>query len=166
MDPYYLLHKARSVEVDMDVLKSSRMMNDWMPYHLIHRIERHLKDLGKSIEGSRVLVMGVTFKPDVSDVRNSKVLEMLDILLFKGVQLEVIDPIADRSTLRLAEEIEMVDQAKGNYDVMIHAVGHQAFLESDPLSLEENLSDHSVIMDISGQWRVHQEWFQGIYEAL
>jgi len=128
--------------------------------------EEHVHQLSNGIDPSGEMPSGsfeerkIRFTTDESHISTARV-------YIVAVPTPVDESNApDLSMLRSASRTVAENLRPGDYDVMIHAVGHQAFLESDPLSLEENLSDHSLIMDISGQWRVHQEWFQGIYEAL
>lgn len=166
VDPFYLLHKARKMEVDMDVVKSSRMMNDWLPFHLANRIKAMLESQGKSLQGSAILLEGVSFKPNVADVRNSKVIDLKMALELRGAEVHIADPVASAEQLEKDHKITLVSAPAAIYDLVVLAVGHGAFsknAQDHTALIKEN--EVAMLLDIPGHCTARNV-FDGIYEAL
>lgn len=94
VDPYYLVHKAHQLKYHPQIINAGRFVNDSMGGYIGKKIVKNLVRLGKNIMGARVLVMGVTFKEDVSDIRNSKVVDIIRELEEYGISVDVVDPHA------------------------------------------------------------------------
>lgn len=127
VDPYYLIHKAESIGMDLDVIASSRKINDAMPAQVVAQVAAALGGQGKSLETARVLVLGATFKEDVSDLRNSKAAEMSQILKPLVGQLDIIDPNADTDEMSMYYNLKLASKIEGDYDAIIYAVNHEEF---------------------------------------
>lgn len=128
VDPYYLLHKAESVGYYPQVLLSGRRINDQMGVFVANKVVKLMIKQGHRIEGSRVLVLGITYKENCADIRNSKVIDVIQELQEFGLLVEVWDPVA--SSVKVYQELglELIPEPSGIYQAIILAVAHQTFL--------------------------------------
>jgi len=108
---------------------------------------------GKHISESKVLVMGATFKEDVSDIRNSKVVDVINELISFGTTVEVVDPHADSESLKNEYGFGLVDEMASNYDAVIVAVNHKDYSDFDEAYFTSITSVNPVIVDIKGIYR-------------
>lgn len=150
IDPYYLIHSARKHNVDADVMKSARMINDWMPYEIVHRVYDELKKANKVLDGARILVMGCTYKPNVSGVLNSKAAEMVNILVAKHADVDVCDPVADEAELDRRYDITLCEAPKTDYDVVIMAVDHWEYKGWKSSDFSQSFAEDTIVFDVSG----------------
>lgn len=127
VDPYYLIHKAASIGMDLKVISSSRKTNDDMPVQVVEQVSNVLTSQGKSLATAKVLVLGATFKEDVTDLRNSKAAEMSQILKRNTASLDIIDPHADSTEIMNYYDLQLAETMGHDYDVIIYAVNHQEF---------------------------------------
>ncbi len=128
VDPYYLLHKAESVGYHPQVLLSGRRINDQMGIYVANKVVKLMIRKGHKIEGSRALILGITYKENCSDIRNSKVIDVVQELEEFGLQVDVWDPVASTEKVRAEFGIEMISEPTQHYDAIVLAVAHQAFL--------------------------------------
>ena len=148
VDPYYLLYKARQYGYDPQVILSGRRVNDGMPAYVAKRLIQKLTGQGKNPAECRALVMGITFKENVADIRNSKVTDLVGELRQFHVEVQVHDPYADRRELFDRHKIELMDDLEGRYDAVVVAVGHQSYRELSPEFLESLLLPEGILMDL------------------
>ncbi|MFM1932556.1 MAG: hypothetical protein RL226_1859 [Bacteroidota bacterium] len=157
VDPYYLTHKARKLGYHARVINSGRYVNDSMGFYVGKQTVKRILDQGKNILDARVLVMGATFKENVSDIRNSKVIDVINELTSFSVHVDVIDPHADPEEVREEYDITLLPEApKASYDAVIVAVNHREyahFTEADFKSYMKD--DKGVLVDIKGLYRRH-----------
>ncbi|OZI07535.1 Vi polysaccharide biosynthesis protein VipA/TviB [Siphonobacter sp. BAB-5385] len=146
VDPYYLLHKAESVGYYPQVLLSGRRINDQMGVYIANKVVKLMIKKGHRIEGSRVLVLGITYKENCSDIRNSKVVDLIKELEEYGITVDVWDPWA--SAEQVKEKFNLTLQQPSNrYEGIVLAVAHDSFLNTDIESLK---LDDCVIYDVNG----------------
>jgi len=150
VDPYYLIHKARKLKVDADVMKSCRMINDWMPFEILHRVYDQLKERGKVMDGAKVLVMGCTFKENVSDIRNSKAAELANIFRMKHADVDVVDPYAEASDLKDQYDLDLVTDMREDYDVVVMAVSHWEYRGWKTADLQKRFTADPIVFDVKG----------------
>jgi UDP-N-acetyl-D-galactosamine dehydrogenase len=153
VDPYYLTFKASELGHFAQVITAGRSVNDGMAKFIVTELVKEMIRAGKNIIKTKVLVMGITFKENVSDIRNSKIADIVEELKSYGMQVDVIDPFAD--TEEVAEEygIEMKERAGENYDAIIAGVSHNQFLsytEEDFLKLGNK---NSILFDVKGIYK-------------
>ena len=149
VDPYYLLHKAREVDIEPEVIAAGRRVNDRMPAWIAKKVIVALSREGRAPSDARVLVLGVTFKEDVSDIRNSKVIDLVKELQDYRVTVDVADPQADSSQLEHEYGLRLTEPGDG-YDVIISTVAHReyrALTEADVLALG---TDEVLLFDLKG----------------
>ncbi|SJZ74392.1 nucleotide sugar dehydrogenase [Sediminibacterium ginsengisoli] len=145
VDPYYLAHKAESVGYHPQVILSGRRVNNNMGMFIANKVVKLLIENGVVIKGAKALVLGVTFKEDCPDIRNSKVVDIYNELLQFGLDVDVYDPHADKNEVHEEYNIRMCSTL-GTYDAIILAVSHNEFLQ---LNFEKIKKDkNAVIYDI------------------
>lgn len=152
VDPYYLTHKAESLGYHARVINSGRYVNDSMGFYVAKTTVKKIIAAGKNISKSKVLVMGATFKEDVSDIRNSKVADIVKELKSFGVKVDVVDPHADSDELKHEYGFGLNKLGKG-YDGVIVAVSHKEYKLLDEKYFASVLSKHGVVTDVKGLYR-------------
>ncbi|MDQ3140783.1 MAG: nucleotide sugar dehydrogenase [Bacteroidota bacterium] len=153
VDPYYLLHKSKQLGYDPEVILSGRRINDQMPAFVAKKLIQMLLAKGKSPNECKVLIWGITFKENVSDIRNSKVADLYDELVLYSVHVDLIDPYADPDEVKHEYNISMITTIKDKYDAMIIAVAHDKF---KTMSLDDHVSmmnPDPIIIDLKGIYK-------------
>jgi UDP-N-acetyl-D-galactosamine dehydrogenase len=145
VDPYYLAHKAESLGYHPQVILSGRRVNDNMGMFVANKVVKLMIQNGITIKGANVLVMGVTFKENCPDIRNSKVVDIVNELNQFDLQVDVFDPHVDENQVMKEYNIKIVKELK-QYDAIVLAVSHNEFLTLDFQTLKKSSS--SIIYDI------------------
>jgi UDP-N-acetyl-D-galactosamine dehydrogenase len=153
VDPYYLLHKAKKLGYDPQVILSGRRINDGMPAFIAKKLIQTLGQLGKSPNQSKVLVMGITFKENVSDIRNSKVADLVYELMGYSINVHIVDPLASPNEVAQEYRLTLSDQPRGQYDAVIIAVGHDDYISMDIEDVKKLMVVQPVILDLKGIFR-------------
>ena len=147
VDPYYLTYKAKEIGYHPEVILAGRRINDSMGIHVANRVVKLMIRKGHRIKGSRVLVLGITFKENCPDARNSKVVDLIKELRDFGCRVDIYDPLADPEEVRRQYGLTLLPTLEENptrtYDAVVLAVAHSAF---KALSFEKR--DECVIFDI------------------
>lgn len=144
VDPYYLAHKAESLGYHPQVILSGRRVNDNMGMFVANKVIKLMIKKGHKVDGARALLLGVTFKENCPDIRNSKVVDIYNELIQFGLNVEVYDPWADKAEVKHEYGFMMVDNPLGQYDAIVLAVAHQEFLQLDYKNLK---SEDGVLFD-------------------
>jgi UDP-N-acetyl-D-galactosamine dehydrogenase len=152
VDPYYLTHKAESLGYHARVINSGRYVNDSMGFYVAKNLVKKISAAGKNISKSKVLIMGATFKEDVSDTRNSKVADIVNELKSFGLKVDVVDPHADSDDLKHEYGFGLSKLGKG-YDGIIVAVNHKSYLGLDEKYFKKLLTPNGVMVDVKGIYR-------------
>jgi UDP-N-acetyl-D-galactosamine dehydrogenase len=149
VDPYYLAHRAQELGHDPEIILAGRRLNDGMGDFIAGRID------GLLAGPSKVLLLGLTFKEDVPDLRNSRVIDVIEGLKKRGHQVVVHDPIADREEALAEYDLRLADTIEGEspYDAVIGAVSHREYRNMTPEGLCGLLKDGGLVADIKGMWR-------------
>lgn len=150
VDPYYLIHKALAVGVDPQVIRSGRWINDQMPAFIAKKLVQILIRKGKVPQQTRVLVLGLTFKENVADIRNSKVADLIKELMGYSIQVHVVDPHASPSEVALEYGITLEDAPASNYDAVVVAVNHAVFQAYGLDHFLSLMNDAPVLFDLKG----------------
>jgi UDP-N-acetyl-D-galactosamine dehydrogenase len=155
VDPYYLVYKAKKMGYFSKVISSARYVNDSMGAYVGKQTVKKIMEMGKNALESKVLVMGATFKENVSDIRNSKVIDIIRELESFSVQVDIVDPHADSEELHHEYGCSLVPQPTPNtYEAIIIAVAHNEYLSLDEAYLTSLLKDgQGVLVDIKGSYR-------------
>jgi UDP-N-acetyl-D-galactosamine dehydrogenase len=147
VDSYYLSHKAKSLGYHPQVLLSGRRVNDDMPLHIASKLVKTMSRRGLLTSGCRVLLLGITFKENCPDVRNTKVADIYHELISFGIGVDVYDPWAVASEVSQKFGIDLIDEPQiGAYDGVVLAVAHREFYRLNVPQLTK--SDASVIYDL------------------
>jgi UDP-N-acetyl-D-galactosamine dehydrogenase len=146
VDPYYLAHKAEQLGYHPDVILSGRRVNDSIAKFIASKVVKLLIDKGGIIKGSKALILGVTFKENCPDVRNTKVVDIFKELLDYGIDVDIFDPWASKEEVKHEYGVDILDQLEDGkkYDSIVIAVSHKEFLEMDIQKLKKN---NTVIFD-------------------
>ena len=152
VDPYYLTYKAKELGYHSKVITSGRDINDSMGAHVARKTVKMIIAKDKNIKNARVLIMGATFKENVSDIRNSKVVDVIDELKSFGANVDVIDPLA--SSKELDHEYGFgLTEAEGTYDAVIVAVNHIEYVGLSKDHFEKLLNGKGIFIDIKGIYK-------------
>lgn len=150
VDPYYLLHKSESLGYYPQVILSGRRVNDNMGIFVGGKLIKLLIKKGHKIEGSKVLILGITFKENCPDIRNSRVIDVYQELQEFGVQIDVHDPWADKKEVHEEYGISLLDSITEKYDGILLAVSHDEYKNLD---LEQLKNPDAVVYDIKSLWQ-------------
>jgi len=153
VDPYYLSFKAKSLGYHPQMIDSGRFINDSMGGYIGKQTVKKIVATGKNLKDGRVLIMGITFKEDVTDIRNSKVVDIIKELADFGLKVDVIDPGASNHEVMEEYGVELKAQPSGKYDAVILAVSHKEYLSLDESYFAPLLSKDGIIVDVKGVLR-------------
>src|SRR3989344_3253677 len=153
VDPYYLTHKAQQAGYHAKIINSGRYVNDSMGFYIGKQTVKKFIAQGKHIQDAKVLVMGATFKEDVSDIRNSKVIDVVNELKSFQVHVDLVDPHASSDEMQHEYGVGLVEIGK-NYDAIIIAVNHKEYRGLDEAYFQAILKDgKGVFVDLKGIYK-------------
>ena len=150
VDPYYLTYKAKELGHNPKVILSGRAINDGMGAYIAGKTVQMILDQGKNITGSKVLIMGATFKENVEDIRNSKVVDIIEELKKYKVAVDVVDPYASSEELKHEYGFELTKEIRSDYDAVIVAVSHKEYLDKQEEYFSSLTAKDAVFVDIKG----------------
>ncbi|MEN9997350.1 MAG: hypothetical protein RI922_340 [Bacteroidota bacterium] len=151
VDPYYLTHKAQQAGYHSKVITSGRYVNDSMGGYIAKQAVKRIIAQGKHIQDAKVLVMGATFKEDVSDIRNSKVIDVVNELISFSVHVDLIDPHASSDEMVHEYGIGLVEKPSTDYDAIIVAVNHKEYKNMNESDFKHLLKDgKGLFVDVKG----------------
>ena len=151
VDPYYLTHKAQQAGYHSKVITSGRYVNDSMGFYIGKQTVKKILAKGKHIQDAKVLVMGATFKEDVSDIRNSKVIDIINELKSFQVQVDLVDPHASSSEMEREYGVALTETPTNNYDAIIVAVNHKEYKSMLESQFRELMADDlGIFVDVKG----------------
>ncbi len=151
VDPYYLTHKALETGYQPTLIPASRLINEGMGHHVAERMIQLMASKGIGSVGSRVLLLGLTFKENCPDLRNTRCIDIVQVLRTYGVQVEVFDPWVAREDAERECGISTIPTlAQGDYDGVIVAVAHRQFVELGSEEIVRLCKSNHVIFDVKG----------------
>lgn len=153
VDPYYLTYKAKEFRYHAQIINSGRFVNDSMGFYIAKQTVKKIIAAGKNVLNSRVLVMGVTFKEDVSDIRNSKVADVICELKSYGVQVDAVDPLANSDEVHHEYGFKLCEHIGKDYDAVIVAVNHKLYKSLDENYFASLLNNKGILIDVKGLYR-------------
>ncbi|MEO0401516.1 MAG: nucleotide sugar dehydrogenase [Pseudomonadota bacterium] len=151
VDPYYLVHKSITAGHIPDIIRMAREINDGMARHAVSLLIKAMIRSEARVHGGRVLLLGITFKENCADIRNTKVVDMLGELASYGLSVDLHDPWADTDEVRDVYGIDMLGDAPvadGGYDAVILAVAHDALVSHGAEALRAHLAPNGVFFDM------------------
>ena len=153
VDPYYLTYKAESLGYHARIINSGRYVNDSMGFYIAKQTVKKIIAAKKNLAQSRVLVMGATFKENVSDIRNSKVKDIISEFKSFNVEVDIVDPLASSKELKHEYGFELIDKAGKGYDAVVVAVNHKEYKNLDEAYFKSILSEGGILVDVKGTFR-------------
>jgi UDP-N-acetyl-D-galactosamine dehydrogenase len=153
VDPYYLVHKAKELKYHPQIINAGRFINDSMGGYAGKKIVKNMISEGVQINGAKVLVQGITFKENVPDIRNSKVIDLIKELRDYHIDVDVTDVIADDSETKSMYGITLVKEPRGKYDAVVVAVAHDTYREQTLQQIKELCKDKLFLFDLKGIFR-------------
>ena len=151
VDPYYLTHKAQQAGYHSKVITSGRFVNDSMGAYIAKQTVKRIIAQGKHIQDAKVLVMGATFKEDVSDIRNSKVIDVVNELTSFSVQVDLIDPHASTEEMVHEYGVGLIENPSTDYDAVLVAVNHREYKLMTETDFKGLLKDgKGIFIDVKG----------------
>src|SRR5512133_1351132 len=153
VDPYYLTFKAAEVGHVSQVITSGRAVNDGMGKYIATEVVKKIIKAGKNVLNSKVLVMGATFKENVSDIRNSKVADVVNELKSYGVLVEIVDPYASSEEFEKEYGFCLINEPANNYNAIIVAVSHKEYSNLPEEFFVSHSDKDGIVMDVKGIYR-------------
>jgi UDP-N-acetyl-D-galactosamine dehydrogenase len=148
VDPYYLTYKAESIGYHPQVILAGRRINDNMGIYIANEVIKLMARKDNPINNSRILILGITFKENCPDIRNSKVIDVIRELKGFGADVSVFDPMADPAEVRHEYGVEMISEISNEpYNAVVLAVGHKEF---EAINLQKISDNKTVVYDIKG----------------
>ena len=153
VDPYYLLHKAKQLGYHASMINSGRALNDSMGTRIADKVVKMIINAGKEITKSRVLIMGMTFKENVTDIRNSRIIDIINELKYFRVNCDVVDAYADHDEVMKEYGVDMSKEPTGKYDAVIVAVNHKPYMELTEDYFKSISAENGILVDVKGVMR-------------
>ncbi len=153
VDPYYLTYKASELGYDAEVILAGRNINDNMAKYVARTVIQHIIKNSDDVKKAKVLVMGATFKENVSDIRNSKVADVVKALQSYHVNVDVVDPHADSAELQHEYGFALCEKPASDYDAVIVTVPHNDYKELEDAYFSGITKPHGLVADLKGIYR-------------
>ncbi len=150
VDPYYLTHKSIQMGYDPQVILSGRRINDGMPAWIAKKLTQLLIQRGKNPGKAKVLVLGITFKENVSDIRNSKVADLIHELMHFSINVHTYDPFASPNEVAHEYKLTVSDKIGKDYDAVVVAVAHDEFKNYDIGFFKSIMKKEPILLDLKG----------------
>ncbi|MEN6348174.1 MAG: nucleotide sugar dehydrogenase [Syntrophomonas sp.] len=165
VDPYYLTYKAEEIGYHPDVILAGRRINDSMGKYIAEQTVKKLIEAGKPVKSSKVLIMGITFKENLPDIRNTRVVDIFHELKEYGVIPSIFDPWADPEEVKDEYQLDMIKDIDYHapYDAIVVAVKHREFSDFMLDSLKAYLSPAPVLIDVKGIFDREEAASMGIF---
>ena len=153
VDPYYLTYKAKQLGYHAQIINSGRFVNDSMGGYVAKQLVKKIIGQEKDIRKAKVLVMGMTFKENVSDIRNSKVIDVINELKSYHINIEIVDPYANHDEVMEEYGIQMQEKVGKDYDAVIVAVNHKDYVSLDENYFKSITTEKGILVDVKGIYR-------------
>lgn len=153
VDPYYLTYKSKKLGYNSQVILAGRFINDAMAGYVARKILQHIIQSDGNIKEAKVLVMGATFKENVSDIRNSKVADVVKELKAFSLNVHVTDPHAESNELKHEYGFELTADLSNDYDAVIVTVPHNDYKKLDDKYFASITRPHAIVADLKGIYR-------------
>jgi UDP-N-acetyl-D-galactosamine dehydrogenase len=153
VDPYYLTYKANELGYNSRVILAGRYINDNMSLYVARKVVQHIISNVTDVKSAKVLVMGATFKENVSDIRNSKVADVVKELQSFFLNVDVVDPHADGKEMEHEYGFGLADSIGKDYDAVIVSVCHEPYVDLDEAYFAAITKPHAIIADLKGMFR-------------
>ena len=152
IDPYYLTHKAQKMGYSPQIILSGRRINDGMSAFVAKKMVQKLIQKGKNPQDCKVLIMGMTFKENVSDIRNSKVADVVRELKDYSINVHITDPRASATEVEHEYNLSMIAEVSDSYDAVIVAVAHEEYKNLDSSYYTNLMNEDAILFDLKGMY--------------
>ena len=153
VDPYYLSYKAKKFGHHARIINSGRDINDGMGSYVANQCLKQLATMNKDIHKCKVLILGITFKENVGDIRNTRVVDMIREFQSFGMLVDINDPRASNEEVKQEYGLELKSRLSGPYDAVIIAVNHKEYMDLEESYFTSMCTDKALFMDIKGTYR-------------
>ena len=153
VDPYYLTHKSKELGYDSQVILAGRAINDSMGGYIAKKVLQHIIHFNGNVKHAKVLVMGATFKENVSDIRNSKIADVVKELQSYSLNVHVTDPHASGEQLTQEYGFGLTEKLENDYDAVIITVPHNDYKKLNDAEFAAVTKPHAIIADLKGIYR-------------
>jgi UDP-N-acetyl-D-galactosamine dehydrogenase len=153
VDPYYLTHKAEAMGYEAKLISASRFINDNMARNVARKVIQHVLRHTPDVNNARVLVKGVTFKENVSDIRNSKIIDTVKEIQSFNIQVDVQDPHADAAEVMEEYGLAIMRTDGADYDAVVIATPHQEYISLPVQELYNMTRPSALIADLKGIYK-------------
>ena len=153
VDPYYLTYKSNELGYKPQIILSGRNINDGMPHYIAKKVVQYLLGKGKNPSQCRALIMGATFKENVTDIRNSKVFNLYKELKDFHIDVEMVDAYADAHEVNEEYNVNLSKEASGKYDIIVVAVAHDAYKHLDENYFISLTNQDAILVDIKNMYK-------------
>jgi UDP-N-acetyl-D-galactosamine dehydrogenase len=153
VDPYYLTYKSNKLGYKPQIILSGRNINDGMPNYIATKVVQFLLKKGKNPSQCRALIMGATFKENVTDIRNSKVFNLYKELKDFNLDVEMVDALADAHEVYEEYNVELKSDTSGKYDVLVVAVSHDVYKHLDEKYFMSIANENAILVDIKNLYK-------------
>ena len=153
VDPYYLTYKSKELGYDSQVILAGRNINDGMASYVAKKVLQHIIANNGNVKDAKVLVMGATFKENVSDIRNSKVADVVKELKSFSLNVDVTDPYAESAELMHEYGFELVSEIANDYEAVIITVPHAPYMKLEDDYFSTITKPKSLVADLKGMYR-------------
>jgi UDP-N-acetyl-D-galactosamine dehydrogenase len=154
VDPYYLVHKAKKLGYDPQVILSGRRVNDGIPEFIAKKLVQLLLKNNKNPQICKVAVLGVTFKENVSDIRNSKVADLIKELMQYAIHVHIHDPYASPNEVSKEYKFSLTAKLDDDYDAVVVAVNHAPYNDHDAAYFKSIMKNDPILFDIKGMYKI------------
>ena len=151
--------KAKEFGYHAQIINSGRAVNDGMGSHIAKTTVKRIISSGKNIAEAKVLVMGATFKENVSDIRNSKVVDVVKELQSYNVKVDIVDPLASSKHMKKEYDIELKDNIDNGYDAIVLAVNHEEYSHLEENYFQKIGTEKVLLFDVKG---IYKDKFKNI----
>ncbi len=153
VDPYYLTYKSKKLGYNSQVILAGRLINDAMAGYVARKILQYIIQENGNVKDAKVLVMGATFKENVSDIRNSKVADVIKELKAFSLNVDVTDPHASSEELKHEYGFELTPELSNDYDAVLVTVPHDEYKKLDNSYFASITKEHGLVADLKGIYR-------------
>jgi UDP-N-acetyl-D-galactosamine dehydrogenase len=157
VDPYYLTYKAKELGYNPQMILSGRKINEEVAGFVAKKMTQYLIKAGKNPGDCKVLVMGLTFKENVSDIRNTKVVDLIKELESFSIGVDVTDVWANKEEVHLEYGIQLMDEVTDKYDGIIVSVAHEAYQKMNSESFKVMMKDQPILFDLKSIFHSHMD---------
>lgn len=155
VDPYYFIHKAEQIGMDAKIAKAARETNNDMYFTLVSWVEKNLSKFDIPINKANILLIGFSFKENTSDIRNTKIYDLINTFKSLGADISVFDPLCISDEVKKFYDLELVEPKNSAYDAIFIAVPHDIILEKDYSDLESYCKNETIIFDFKSALPLH-----------